>query len=220
MCVNYLCSSCRLCVLCLFIILGKNRIILRFRDFNARLRLFVTVNAVCVCVCVRIKCIFQLIFEAICLFTLDFDINSAIDEASTPVIDCVWNVMAHAQKPDFVFRRNGRVNRRGRQFSRLLAADVCPSAVVMLDTPCSEVVWRVLATHSICQFPFTSPTVRHRVPSRFNWTLPKVCFTDPKGSTTSSHGIRGYISAMAVFVMICRVSYLETPCTHEASDSQ
>ena len=53
-------------------------------------------------------------------------------------VDCVWNVMAHAQKPDFVFRRNGRVhlNRRGRQFSRLLAAEVCASAVVMLDTPC------------------------------------------------------------------------------------
>ena len=94
--------------------------------------------------------------------------------------------MTHAQKPDFVFRRNGRVhlnrqggavqstagsrgvrisgsnagytmfrgsvkgtgyplhlNRRergGRQFSRLLAAEVCASAVVMLDTPCSEVV--------------------------------------------------------------------------------
>ena len=62
--------------------------------------------------------------------------------------------MAHAQKPDFVFRRNGRVhlNQRGRQFSRLLAAEVCASAVVMLDTPCSEVVWRVLATHSIRQF--------------------------------------------------------------------
>jgi hypothetical protein len=31
------------------------------------------------------------------------------------VVDCVWNVMARAQKPDFVFRRNGRVhlNRRG-----------------------------------------------------------------------------------------------------------
>ena len=41
----------------------------------------------------------------------------------------------------------------GRQFSRLLAAEVCASAVVMLDTPCSEVVWRVLATHSIRQFP-------------------------------------------------------------------
>jgi len=53
--------------------------------------------------------------------------------------------MAHAQKPVFVFRRNGRVhlNRRWRQFSGLLAAEVCASAVVMLDTPCSEVVWRV-----------------------------------------------------------------------------
>jgi len=51
-------------------------------------------------------------------------------------------VMAHAQKPEFVFRRNGRVhsNQRGRQFSRLLAAEVYASAVVMLDTPCSEVV--------------------------------------------------------------------------------
>ena len=28
----------------------------------------------------------------------------------------------------------------GRQFSRLLAVEVCASAVVMLDTPCSEVV--------------------------------------------------------------------------------
>ena len=25
-------------------------------------------------------------------------------------VDCVWNVMAHAQKPDFVFQRNGRVH--------------------------------------------------------------------------------------------------------------
>jgi hypothetical protein len=41
--------------------------------------------------------------------------------------------MAHAQKPDFVFRRNGRVhlNRRGRQFSRLLAAEVCASAFIV-----------------------------------------------------------------------------------------
>jgi len=50
--------------------------------------------------------------------------------------------MAHAQKSDFVFRRNGRVhlNRRGRQFSRLLAAEVRALALVMLDTPCTEVV--------------------------------------------------------------------------------
>jgi hypothetical protein len=75
-------------------------------------------------------------------------------------VDCVWNVMAHAQKSDFVFRRNGRVNlnRRGRQFSRLLAAEVCASAVVMLDTQNYEVVWRVLATHSIRQFPLHFPS--------------------------------------------------------------
>jgi len=50
--------------------------------------------------------------------------------------------MAHAQKPDCFFRRNGRVhlNRRGRQFRRLLEAEVCASAVVMLDTPRSEEV--------------------------------------------------------------------------------
>jgi len=71
-----------------------------------------------------------------------------------------WNVMTHAQKPDFVFRRNGLVylNWWGRQFIRILAAEVCASAVVMLDTPCSEVVWRVLATHSIRQFPFHFPS--------------------------------------------------------------
>ena len=33
------------------------------------------------------------------------------------------------------------------------AAEVCASAVVMLDTSCSEVVWRVLVTHFIRQFP-------------------------------------------------------------------
>jgi len=73
------------------------------------------------------------------------------------------------RKPDFVFRRNGRVhlNRRGRQFSRLLAAEVCASAAVMLDTPSSEVVWRVLAIHSIHQFPPSLPlpcvTVCHHI---------------------------------------------------------
>ena len=68
--------------------------------------------------------------------------------------------MVHAQKPYFVFRRNGRVhlNRRGRQFSRPLAAEVCASAVVMVDTLCSEVVWRVLATHCIRQFPLHFPS--------------------------------------------------------------
>ena len=50
------------------------------------------------------------------------------------------------------------LNRRGGQFSRLLAAEVCASAVVMLDTPCCEAVWMVLATHSIRQFPLHFPS--------------------------------------------------------------
>jgi hypothetical protein len=35
---------------------------------------------------------------------------------------------------------------------------VCASTVVMLDTTCSEVVWRVLGTHSICQFSLHFPS--------------------------------------------------------------
>ena len=85
------------------------------------------------------------------------------------LVHCIWNVMAHAQKPDFVFRQNGRVhfNRRGHQFSWLLAAEVCASAVVMLDTPCSKVVWRVLATHSIRQFPLHFSTLASPCAIRF-----------------------------------------------------
>ena len=46
----------------------------------------------------------------------------------------------------------------GCQFSRLLAAEVCASTVVMLDTPCSEVVCKVLATHCIRQLPLHFPS--------------------------------------------------------------
>jgi hypothetical protein len=77
--------------------------------------------------------------------------------------------MAHAQKSYFVFLRNGRVhlNRRGRQFSRQLAAELCASAVVMLDIPCSEVVLRVLATHFIRQIPLPCVTVCHHISPGF-----------------------------------------------------
>ena len=83
--------------------------------------------------------------------------------------------MAHAQKPDFVFRRNGRVhlNRRGSHFSRLLAAEVCASALVMLDTPRSEVVSEYWLPTPFTSFPFTSPPVRHRVPSGFKRAISK-----------------------------------------------
>jgi len=102
---------------------------------------------------------------------------------SQTVLEASWNVMSHAQKPDFVFQRDGRVhlNRRGRQFSRLLAAEVCASAVVMLGTPCCEVVWRVLATHSIRQFPLHFPS---RV-SYFNWSLHS-CYSERASDGTTA----------------------------------
>ena len=72
-----------------------------------------------------------------------------------------WNVMAHAQKPDFVFRakRTSRFKSAGRGVSTVeyWRPRCAPSAVVMLDTPCSEVVWRVLANHCIRQFPLHVP---------------------------------------------------------------
>ena len=74
--------------------------------------------------------------------------------------------MAHAQKPDLVFQRNGRVHlyRRGCQFSRLLAAEVCASAVVMLHRPCSDTVQDSWLPTLFASFPFTSPPVLRRVP--------------------------------------------------------
>ena len=92
--------------------------------------------------------------------------NAKVQEHCAGII-CVWNVMAHAQKPEFVFRRNGRVhlNRRGRQFSRLLTAEVCASAVVMLDKPRSEGVWEYWLPTPFASFPFTSPPLCHQVPN-------------------------------------------------------
>ena len=85
------------------------------------------------------------------------------------------------------FRRNGRVhlNRQGRQFSRLLVAEVCASAVVMLDTPCSEVAWGVLATHSIRQFPLHFPS--RASPCAITFQLDSICID--RGPTIVAWGV-------------------------------
>ena len=122
-------------------------------------------------------------------------------------VEASWNVMTHAQKPDFVFRRNGRVHLNrwggGRQFSRLLAAEVCASVVVMLDTSCSEVVWRVLATHSIRQFPL-------HVPSRAS----PCAITSQLESTTSC---RQSATAYSVFFASITLDRLLHPQLEDAS---
>ena len=82
--------------------------------------------------------------------------------------------MAHAQKTDLFFQRNGQVhlNWRGSQFSRLLAAEVCASAVVMvvmLDIPCSEIECKTtgypLHSHVSPSLPLPCVTVCHQVPT-------------------------------------------------------
>jgi hypothetical protein len=87
--------------------------------------------------------------------------------------------MTHAQKRNFVFRRNGRVHgtRRGRHFSPLLAAEVCGSAgsvCTVLERLRSAVVlgcW-VPTPFSCC--PFTSPPARRLVSCHLNRALPVV----------------------------------------------
>jgi len=86
--------------------------------------------------------------------------------------------MAHVQKPDFVFQQRGQVclNQWGHQFSRVLAAELYASAVIMLDAPCSEVVWTVLATHSIRQFPFHFPSRASLCAITFQMDSTKILF--------------------------------------------
>ena len=107
------------------------------------------------------------------------------------LLDCIWNVMAHAQKQYFVFRRNRRfhLNWRGRQFIRLLAVELCASAVVMLGTPCSEVVCRVLATHSIRKFPLHFPS--RASPCAITFQLDSTCRCRLNSSTIAASSSKG-----------------------------
>ena len=75
------------------------------------------------------------------------------------VVEHVWNAMAHAQKPDLVFQRNGRVhlNRRGSQFSRLPAVGECGSAGRPWLDHVPRHSARVVATLSNCLFPLHFP---------------------------------------------------------------
>ena len=117
-------------------------------------------------------------------------------------LDCVWNVMAHAQKADFVFRKNGWVhlNRRGHQFSRLLAAEVCASAVVMLDTPCSEVVWRALNGYPLHSpvspsLPLPCVTVWHQVSTGLYHKQSRIrCYFQRPSTPFSSMSLLQYIA--------------------------
>jgi len=90
-----------------------------------------------------------------------------------PALDCFWNVMAHAQKPDFVFRRNGRVhlNRRGASVQSTTGnrgVHISGSNVGYTMFR-GSVKGRGYPLHS--PVSPSHPLLRHHLPSRFNWTL-------------------------------------------------
>ena len=66
----------------------------------------------------------------------------------------------------------------GRQFSRLLAAELCASAVVMLDTPCSEVECKTtgypLHSHVSPTLPLPCVTVCHQVSTELYYPLSRI----------------------------------------------
>jgi len=81
--------------------------------------------------------------------------------------------MAHAQKPDFVFRRNGQVhlNRWGGVSSVDYWQASCAHQPARESLPfCSHVTLNGYPLHSLVSPSLPQP-VRHRVPSHFNWTL-------------------------------------------------
>jgi len=97
-------------------------------------------------------------------------------------LDYVWNVMAHVQKPDLVFRRNGRahLNRQGASVQSTTGS----RGVRISGSNAGYTMFRSSVKGTgyptpFASFPFTSSPVRHRVPSHFNWTLPprmKLCW--------------------------------------------
>jgi len=80
--------------------------------------------------------------------------------------------MEHAQKPDFVFRRNGRVHLNRQGASVQSTGDSRGVRIGGSNARYTMFRGSVKSTgYPLRQFPFTSPPVRHRVPSLFNGTL-------------------------------------------------
>jgi len=105
--------------------------------------------------------------------------------------------MAHAQKPDFVFRRNGRdhLNRRKASVqsttgSRGVRISCSNAGYTMFR---GSVKWYWLPT-PFASFPFTSPPLGHRVPSHFNWTLPHESTCSIDSREDGSVGIRFFLT--------------------------
>jgi len=99
-----------------------------------------------------------------------------ITSLSQVYVDCVWNVMAHAQKPDFVLRRNRRVHLN--QPGGVSSVDYWqPRCACISGSNAGYTMFRgsVKGTgyplHSPVSPSLPLPCIT-ALPSHFNWTLP------------------------------------------------
>ena len=130
--------------------------------------------------------------------------------------------MAHAQKPVFVFQRNGRVH-LNRPAGGVSSVDCWHSRGVRISgSNAAYTMFRgsVKGTgyplHSLVS-SFTSPPVRHRVPSHFNWTLlywlPTLFSSLPFNSPPVRHRVTSHFnwSLINTFYFPSRASPCATP---------
>ena len=86
---------------------------------------------------------------------------------------------------------------------------LCGSAVVMLDTPSSEVVWRVLFTHSIRQFPLHFPS--HASPCAITFQLESTCDKVNFDFTTCMGGSQWIVQITACHRIMLTLCYWLKP---------
>jgi len=82
--------------------------------------------------------------------------------------------MSHAQKPEFVFRRYGRIHLNRRRASVQSTTGSRGVRIGGSNAGYTMLRGSVKSTGyppPFASFPFTSPPVSHRVPSHFSWTL-------------------------------------------------
>ena len=91
-------------------------------------------------------------------------------------VEASWNVMAHIQKLDFVFRRNGRVhlNRQGASVQSTTGFPSCASTCTITFQLESTTVWTATTLPGACSMHFkVSPMVgrnNERKLSSRNWS--------------------------------------------------
>ena len=148
-------------------------------------------------------------------FTSPLFIQCSISLCGRLLLECDGT---RAEKPDFFFAAkltSPFKSAGGRQFSPLLSAEVCATAVVMMDMACSEVCVKGTGypLHSTV-YPFISPPVCQHLPSHFNCTLQLSAPNTPTVSpqhTTRTTTLTLYSSQHLLFVSHNYITVLCSP---------